>query len=295
MVPGFLDESGFVLQHQRHVDMRNNNNNNNNKRPRGRQQPNKRPVNPKFQTFDSNGPDGRVRGNAQQVYEKYVSLAKDCTDDPVLAENYYQHAEHYHRILQAAIDWENQRREERGDNNNPRPQRNDRNDRNDRGNNRPNRDERSENQNGDDSNDNSVSQDDVAASADNTSNDTGNNSSDGNDVAASAAAPSADSNDGDAAPVKRAPRARRAAPRGRPPKAASEDSDQPSLDIEPADNADTDTSADSEEKKPRKAAAATSRTRGRHPTARRGRSRAAGREDGEEGSSEDKSAETVSA
>jgi hypothetical protein len=63
----------------------NNNNNNNNKRPRGRQQPNKRPVNPKFQTFDSNGPDGRVRGNAQQVYEKYVSLAKDCTDDPVLA------------------------------------------------------------------------------------------------------------------------------------------------------------------------------------------------------------------
>ena len=74
--------------------MRNNNNNNNsnNKRPRGRPQPNKRPVNPKFQTFDSNGPDGRVRGNAQQVYEKYVSLAKDCTDDPVLAENYYQHA-----------------------------------------------------------------------------------------------------------------------------------------------------------------------------------------------------------
>ncbi|RCK04081.1 hypothetical protein TH5_21575, partial [Thalassospira xianhensis MCCC 1A02616] len=80
-----------------------------------------------------------------------------------------------------------------------------------------------------------------------------------------------------------------------PPKAASEDSDQPSLDIAPADNADADTSADGEEKKPRKAAAGTSRTRGRHPTARRGRSRAAGREDGEEGSSEDKSAETVSA
>ncbi|HBU98088.1 DUF4167 domain-containing protein, partial [Thalassospira lucentensis] len=90
---------------------------NNNKRPRGRQQPNKRPVNPKFQTFDSNGPDGRVRGNAQQVQEKYVSLAKDCTDDPVLAENYYQHAEHYHRILQAAQEWENQRRDERGSDN----------------------------------------------------------------------------------------------------------------------------------------------------------------------------------
>ena len=103
---------------------------NNNKRPRGRQQSNKRPVNPKFQNFDSNGPDGRVRGNAQQVYEKYVSLAKDATDDPVLAENYYQHAEHYHRILQAAQEWENQRREERGENNRQRNNRG-RDDRND--------------------------------------------------------------------------------------------------------------------------------------------------------------------
>ncbi|WP_404421594.1 DUF4167 domain-containing protein [Thalassospira australica] len=276
--------------------MRNNNNNNsNNKRPRGRPQPNKRPVNPKFQTFDSNGPDGRVRGNAQQVYEKYVSLAKDCTDDPVLAENYYQHAEHYHRILQAAIDWENQRREERGDSNAPRPQRNDRNDRNDRGNNRPNRDERGENQNGDNGNDNAVNQDDVAASSNNHADDAGSNSADVNEAAASASVP--DNNDGDTAPVKRTPRARRAAPvRGRPARAAAEDSEQPSLDIAPADNADADTSADGEEKKPRKSAAGTSRTRGRHPTARRGRSRAAGRdEDGEEGTSEDKSAEPVSA
>lgn len=280
----------------------NNNNNNNNKRPRGRQQPNKRPVNPKFQTFDSNGPDGRVRGNAQQVYEKYVSLAKDCTDDPVLAENYYQHAEHYYRILQAAVDWENQRREERGDNNSPRPQRNDRNDRNDRSDNRPNRDERSDNQKGDDSNNNSVRQDDVAVSADNTSNDTGNNSADAGEGAVSAPAPapvsSTDNNDSNAAP-KRTPRARRAAPRGRSSKAASDDSNQPSLDIDPTGNvntdADVDTSADGEDKKPRKASAGTSRTRGRHPTARRGRSRAAGREDGDEGSSEDKSAEPVSA
>ena len=110
---------------------------NNNKRPRGRQQSNnKRPVNPKFQNFDSNGPDGRVRGNAQQVYEKYISLAKDCTDDPVLAENFYQHAEHYHRILQAAQEWENQRREERGGDNRQ------------RNNNRGNRDDRAEGQSG---------------------------------------------------------------------------------------------------------------------------------------------------
>lgn len=53
------------------------------------------------QTFDSNGPDVRIRGNAYQVYEKYQALARDATasGDRVTAENYLQHAEHYFRII----------------------------------------------------------------------------------------------------------------------------------------------------------------------------------------------------
>lgn len=55
------------------------------------------------QTFDSNGPEVRVRGNAWQVHEKYQALARDATSngDPVLAENLLQHAEHYYRIIEA--------------------------------------------------------------------------------------------------------------------------------------------------------------------------------------------------
>ncbi len=50
--------------------------------------------------FDSNGPTVRVRGNAHQVLEKYLALARDATTagDRVSAENFYQHAEHYFRI-----------------------------------------------------------------------------------------------------------------------------------------------------------------------------------------------------
>ena len=57
----------------------------------------------RHQTFDSNGPDVRVRGNAWQVYEKYQSLARDAASagDRVMAENYLQHAEHYYRITEA--------------------------------------------------------------------------------------------------------------------------------------------------------------------------------------------------
>ena len=57
----------------------------------------------RHQTFDSNGPEVRVRGNAYQVFEKYLALARDATSagDRVAAENYYQHAEHYYRIINA--------------------------------------------------------------------------------------------------------------------------------------------------------------------------------------------------
>lgn len=51
--------------------------------------------------FDSNGPDLRVRGTAQQLFEKYLQLGRDATSsgDRVTAEAYFQHAEHYFRVL----------------------------------------------------------------------------------------------------------------------------------------------------------------------------------------------------
>jgi len=53
--------------------------------------------------FDSNGPDIRIRGTSQQLFEKYLQLGRDATSsgDRVLAESYFQHAEHYFRILGA--------------------------------------------------------------------------------------------------------------------------------------------------------------------------------------------------
>ena len=53
--------------------------------------------------FDSSGPDLRVRGTAQQLFEKYLQLGRDATGsgDRVMAESYFQHAEHYFRILNA--------------------------------------------------------------------------------------------------------------------------------------------------------------------------------------------------
>lgn len=53
--------------------------------------------------FDSIGPDMRMRGTAQQLFEKYLQLGRDATGsgDRVMAEGYFQHAEHYFRILNA--------------------------------------------------------------------------------------------------------------------------------------------------------------------------------------------------
>ncbi len=53
--------------------------------------------------FDSSGPDMRVRGTAQQLFEKYLQMGRDATSsgDRVMAEGYFQHAEHYFRIINA--------------------------------------------------------------------------------------------------------------------------------------------------------------------------------------------------
>ena len=68
------------------------------KRSRGRGRRQQNPVN---RSYDSNGPDVRVRGTASQVYDKYQALARDAMSagDRVMAENYLQHAEHYYRIV----------------------------------------------------------------------------------------------------------------------------------------------------------------------------------------------------
>jgi hypothetical protein len=57
----------------------------------------------RIQTFDSNGPNVKIRGNAYQVFERYVSLAREAaaSGDRIAAENLYQHAEHYFRVMNA--------------------------------------------------------------------------------------------------------------------------------------------------------------------------------------------------
>lgn len=76
---------------------RNNNNNNNNNN-------NRKGPNPLTRNYESNGPDVKIRGSAQQIAEKYATLARDAqsSGDRVMAENYLQHAEHYNRIIAAA-------------------------------------------------------------------------------------------------------------------------------------------------------------------------------------------------
>ena len=60
--------------------------------------------NPLSRTYDSSGPDVKIRGTAQHVAEKYMNLARDAqsSGDRVMAENYLQHAEHYNRIILTA-------------------------------------------------------------------------------------------------------------------------------------------------------------------------------------------------
>jgi hypothetical protein len=75
--------------------MRGRNSNNNN---------NRKSQNPLTRVYESNGPDVKIRGTASHIAEKYIQLARDSqsSGDPVAAENYYQHAEHYFRLIAVA-------------------------------------------------------------------------------------------------------------------------------------------------------------------------------------------------
>ena len=86
-----------------------------NKRSRGRNggggPHHNRPRPPhRVQTFDSNGPSVKIRGNAYQVFERYIALAREAqaSGDRIAAENLYQHAEHYFRVMNAQGDGQGQ-------------------------------------------------------------------------------------------------------------------------------------------------------------------------------------------
>lgn len=87
------------------------NNNNNNHR---------KSQNPLTRVYESNGPDVKIRGTASHIAEKYMQLARDSqsSGDPVAAENYFQHAEHYFRLIATA---QEQLRQQNPYYNNPAP------------------------------------------------------------------------------------------------------------------------------------------------------------------------------
>jgi hypothetical protein len=82
----------------------NNNNSNSGGGGGGGNNFNRKGSNPLTRTYDSSGPDVKIRGTAQHIAEKYSTLARDAQSagDRVMAENYLQHAEHYNRIIAAA-------------------------------------------------------------------------------------------------------------------------------------------------------------------------------------------------
>jgi hypothetical protein len=96
MRPGQQNKRGRGRGNNGGGNNNNNNNNNNNFNRKG--------SNPLTRTYDSSGPDVKIRGTAQHIAEKYGQLARDAhsSGDRVMAENYLQHAEHYNRIIAAA-------------------------------------------------------------------------------------------------------------------------------------------------------------------------------------------------
>ncbi len=95
MRPGQQNKRGRGRSNNSRSNNSSNSSNNNNHR---------KSSNPLTRTYDSSGPDVKIRGTAQHIAEKYSNLARDAqsSGDRVVAENYLQHAEHYNRIILAA-------------------------------------------------------------------------------------------------------------------------------------------------------------------------------------------------
>jgi len=80
------------------------------KRSRGR---GRRSQHPSSRSYESSGPDVKIRGTAAHIAEQYLALSRDAqsSGDEIAAQNYMQHAEHYLRILSAAQAHQNGRPE----------------------------------------------------------------------------------------------------------------------------------------------------------------------------------------
>ena len=65
-------------------------------------------------SYESNGPDVKLRGNAQQLNEKYMGLAHDAASagERISAEAYTQFADHYFRLHQAAVGFAETKRQQ---------------------------------------------------------------------------------------------------------------------------------------------------------------------------------------
>jgi Domain of unknown function (DUF4167) len=72
---------------------------------------NRQQIPPRGQNLDSNGPNVKIRGTPHQIFERYMALAREASTsgDRVAAENLYQHAEHYFRVMNAANEGQQQR------------------------------------------------------------------------------------------------------------------------------------------------------------------------------------------
>ncbi len=100
----FLKDEEKLMRPQQNRRMRGRGNNNNSNNNNGNNN-NRKGPNPLTRSYESNGPDVKIRGTAQQIAEKYTTLARDAqsSGDRVMAENYLQHAEHYNRIIATAL------------------------------------------------------------------------------------------------------------------------------------------------------------------------------------------------
>ena len=60
-------------------------------------------------SFDHSNNPNRPRGSLSKVLEKYMTMAQDANSngDRVVAENYYQYAEHYQRLINQVGDKKN--------------------------------------------------------------------------------------------------------------------------------------------------------------------------------------------
>ena len=84
--------------------MRGRNNNHSHSHSHSHNNNHRKSHNPMARVYESNGPEVKIRGNPAHIAEKYMQLARDAqtSGDPVSAENYFQHAEHYFRLIAAA-------------------------------------------------------------------------------------------------------------------------------------------------------------------------------------------------